>query len=339
MHRAPERGYNIALVGCGYFGPNHMRVFNQLHGTKVTWMMDTDAQRLGAIAQQFPEVRTTTSLDDVLQDASVDAIVIATPASTHAAIAIPALRAGKHVLCEKPLARTVSECQEMIAAATLHNRVLMTGHVYLFHPAIQEMKAIVTGGSIGNPYYCSAERTNHGPIRTDVDAAWDLAAHEISIFNYLFDLAPTSVTAIGRVILKPGVHDVVALTLTYPGGLMANVLVSWLNHRKVRKLSVVGEHRLITFNDVAPRPLAIHEFHPAAPAEPPDENAGTPVKHEPLKEQARFFMQAMETGDAGRASAAHGMTVVAVLEAAQKSLERNGAPVDVELPVARAAAV
>jgi predicted dehydrogenase len=339
MQGAPERGYTIAVVGCGYFGPNHMRCFNQLPGTKVGWMIDSNEQRLSALSPQFPGVRTGTSLNEVLDDPAVDAIVVATPASTHASVAVAALHAGKHVLCEKPLARTVAECQGMMAAATRHNRVLMTGHVYLFHPAIQEMKRILTGGSIGRPYYCSAERTNHGPVRTDVDAAWDLAAHEISIFNYLFDMAPTSVTASGRVILKEGVHDVVALTLTYPGGLMANVLVSWLNHRKVRKLSVVGEHRLITFNDVAPRPLAIHEFHPAAPAEPPDENAGAPVKHEPLLEQARFFLKAMDTGDAGVASAAHGMTVVAVLEAALASLQRNGAPVEIESPAARVAAV
>jgi predicted dehydrogenase len=331
--------HSIAIVGGGYFGPNHLRVFNQLPGTKVNWLVDTDPERLRAISTQFPGVRTTLDLEEVLADQSVDAVVIATPASTHASIAVASLRAGKHVLCEKPLARTVAECQAMIAAAADHNRVLMTGHVYLFHPAIVEMKQIISNGSIGRPYYCSAERSNHGPIRTDVDAAWDLAAHEISIFNYLFDLVPTAVSATGRVILKEGVHDVVALTLTYPGGLLANVLVSWLNHRKVRKLSVVGEHRLITFNDVAPRPLALHEFHPAVPAEPPDDNAGLPVKHEPLKEQARFFLQAIDAGDAGRASGAHGMTVVAVLEAALESLNRNGMPIPIETPIARVAAV
>jgi predicted dehydrogenase len=334
MRAANERVYKIAIVGCGYFGPNHLRVFNQLPNARVEWLVDTDAQRLGVVARQFPDIRTTLALDQVLEDPSVDAVVVATPASTHAAIAIAALRAGKHVLCEKPLARTVAECQEMMAAASRHNRILMTGHVYLFHSAIQEMKQILSSGSIGRAYYGSAERTNHGPIRTDVDAAWDLAAHEVSIFNFLFDLVPTSVTATGREILRPGVNDVVALNLTYPGGLMANVLVSWLNCRKVRQLSVVGEMQLLTFDDLAPMPLALHPRDPGSPSGPLNV-----AKAEPLLQQARHFLAAMDTGDAGPASGAHGMTVVAVLEAAQASIRRHGAPVNVEAPGLRVAAV
>ena len=339
MERPPERAYNIAVVGCGYFGPNHMRCFQQLSSTKVGWLVDTDAQRLSVIGLQFPDVRTTISLEDALADPSVDAVVIATPASTHASIALAAMRAGKHVLCEKPLARTVDECRDMIAAATRYNRVLMTGHVYLFHPVVQEMKQLIAAGSIGRPQYCSAERTNWGPVRTDVDAAWDLAAHEISIFNFFFDLVPTSVSATGRVILREGIHDVVALTLTYPNGVMASVFVSWLNHKKVRLISVVGETRLLCFDDMAPRKLAMHSHDPAWSSEPGDDIAGAAIKYEPLLEQARHFLAAIEKGDAGYASGAHGMTVVAVLEAARASLTRNGAPIDVEASIARAAAV
>jgi predicted dehydrogenase len=339
MDTEQKRNYTIGIVGGGYFGPNHLRVFSQLPRSTVEWIVDTDPGRLRQLALQFPGVQTTGALEDVLADPAVDAIVVATPASTHTSIALAALQAGKHVLCEKPLARSVAECQEMIDAAARYTRVLMTGHVYLFHPAIQEMKQIIAAGTIGRPHYCAAERTNHGPIRTDVDAAWDLAAHEISIFNYLFDLVPASVTATGRAILREGVHDVVAITLTYPGGLIANVLVSWLNHRKVRQLSVVGETRLVTFDDLALRPLALHSHHPDALIELREESAVPAGKPEPLLEQARHFLAAMDSGDAGRASATHGMTVVAVLEAVMASLHQNGASVDVGRRASRAAAV
>jgi len=262
---------------------------------------------------------------------------------THASIALSAFEAGKHVLCEKPLATSAAECRALVAAAAAACRVLMVGHVFLFNAGIVKLKDLVDSGELGRVSYASAMRVNPGPIRVDVNAAWDLASHEIAIFNFLFDATPVRVSASGRSCIRGGVEDVAFITLTYPEGVMAGVTVSWLHPRKVRLLSVVGDRKMATFDDLAASPVAVHSGGGAGRSQPYYDTYGefhllageaevaipAIAPAEPLVEQARFFVAALDKGDAGVAAGERGLEVVRVLEAVSESMRRGGAPVAV----------
>jgi len=339
MPLAEEIRWTIAVVGCGHWGPHHIRVFAGLPGVTVAWAVDQSAERRRQMAFLHPHVRVTSRYEDALEDHRVDAVVVATPAATHASFALAALRAGKHVLCEKPLGVSSAECAALVAEAAARGLVLMVGHVFLFNGGVLKLKDLVDTGELGRLRYASAVRANLGPIRDDVNAAWDLAAHEIAIFNFLFNARPVTASASGRAYSGRRVEDLAFITLEYPGGLMAGIMASWLHPRKVRAISVVGDRRMATFDDLAPSPVAIHGGR--APLEPYYESYGefallsreTEVTFpaippaEPLKEQARFFISAMDKGTAAVASGERGWDVVLALEAISESMRRGGAPV------------
>jgi predicted dehydrogenase len=339
------------VVGCGHWGPNHIRVFQALPDVTVSWAVDRDEGRRRHVASLFAGVRLTARYDDVLADRSVDAVVIATPASTHRDLALRAIAAGKHVLCEKPLATTSAECAELVGAAAARGVVLMVGHVFLFNQGILKLKELMDLRELGRLYYATAVRANLGPVRDDVNALFDLATHEVSILNFLFDAVPETVSACGRSYLRPGVEDVAFVTLSYPDDITAGITVSWLHPKKLRTLSVVGDKRMAVFDDLAATPLFLHaaggivepyydsysEFHRLTRAE---EAAIPPLRaEEPLQRQARAFIDAVARGDAGIASGERGGDVVRVLEAIEVSMRGGGAPVPVpaaeQLPARR----
>jgi predicted dehydrogenase len=332
----------VAVIGCGQWGANHVRVFDALPGAAVKWVVDESAERRRHIASRYAHLRVTGDCAGPLADPEVDAVVVATPASTHAAIALAALGAGKHVLCEKPLGRSAAECRDLVAAAATAGRVLMVGHVFLFNPGILRLKDLVDAGELGRLSYASAVRANPGPIRSDVNVAWDLAAHEVAIFDFLLGASAVSVSASGRSFIRPGVEDIAFITLSYPNDVAVGVTTSWLHPRKVREISLVGDRKMVTFDDLAASPVAIHsggagparayydtygEFHLLAgeaetsiPAIPPAE---------PLVEQARFFLTALDKGHAGVVAGERGLAVVLTLEAISRSIQLGGAPVEV----------
>ena len=197
MARSRSIVRSIAVVGCGHWGPNHIRAFKTVPGVAVTWLVDANVERLRQMSAQFHDVRVTTRLEDPLADPTVDAVVVATPAATHTAIALAALGAGKHVLCEKPLTTSSTESRELVHLAASRGLVLMVGHVFLFNPGIREIKRLLNADDLGRLRYASAERANSGPVRQDVNVAWDLASHEIAIFDFLFDASPVAVSASG----------------------------------------------------------------------------------------------------------------------------------------------
>ncbi|MES1254439.1 MAG: Gfo/Idh/MocA family oxidoreductase [Acidobacteriota bacterium] len=334
---------SIAVVGCGHWGPNHVRAFHALPDASVSWAVDANADRRRYVATRFAGVRVTDRYEDVLDDPSVDAVVVATPAATHAAIAGAALRAGKHVLCEKPLATSSPECVALLDQAAASGVVLMVGHVFLFNPGILALKDLVAGGALGRLCYASAIRANAGPIRDDINAAWDLASHELAIFDFLFEETPVAVSASGRALLTGRVEDVSFITVTYPGDVMVGVTASWLHPRKVREISVVGDVQMATFDDLAPRPLTVSRSGRPARTEPYYDSYGEfhqlagagersepeIVRAEPLSAQARGFLDAITTGCAGASAGVHGWDVVRTLEAVTESMRRHGAPVDV----------
>lgn len=329
------------MVGCGHWGPHHIRVFGGLPGVTVAWAVDESRERRRQMELLYPHLRVSSSYEDVLRDQRVAAVVVATPAATHASLALAALRAGKHVLCEKPLGVSSAECAALVAEAAVRGLVLMVGHVFLFNGGVLKLKDLVDTGELGGLRYASAVRANPGPIRGDVNAAWDLAAHEIAIFNFLFNASPVTASASGRAYSGRRLEDLAFITLEYPGGLMAGIMVSWLHPTKVRAISVVGDRRMATFDDLAPSPVAIHQGR--TPVEPYYDSFGefhllsreTEVRipaispAEPLRQQARFFIAAMDKGTATVAGGERGWDVVLALEAISESMRCGGTPVAV----------
>src|SRR5581483_6182806 len=229
----------VAVIGAGHWGPNLIRNFHNKERSEVAWVADTDPGRLAQVRARFAEVRTTADPEEIFADPDVGAVVIATPASTHHRLAKSALERGKHVLVEKPIATDSAHGAELCALAARAGRVLMVGHVFLYNPGIRRVKQYLDDGALGRVYYVSMVRTNLGPIRLDVNAAWDLAAHDVSIVNYWLGSEPATVSAIGGTWINQGVEDAVFATLRYRDNVVVNLHVSWLNPRKSRDITVV----------------------------------------------------------------------------------------------------
>ena len=335
----------FALIGLGYWGPNYARVLSELQDAELAWVCDLNGQALELLRRRDPTVKLTTDVRHVLDDPSVDAVIISTPTSTHASLSRSALEAGKHVLCEKPLAARTEECEELVAASEDAGRVLMVGHTFIFNPAVRRMKAFIDAGDIGQVLYCHSTRTGLGPIRQDVNALWDLAPHDISILLYLLGGEPIEVSAYGESYLRAGTEDVVFVNLRLEDRVFANIHLSWLNPYKVRRLTVIGDRRMIVFDDVeADEKLRL--FDKGATYDAPAEEARgaeygeykaivrdgdilipkVPAR-EPLKEQVIHFLRCCQDNLQPETDAASACRVVQVLEAASESLRSGGAAV------------
>jgi predicted dehydrogenase len=273
----------------------------------------------------------------------VEAVVICTPATTHYQVARAALEAGKHVLCEKPLATSVTDADALTTLAELEQRTLMVGHTFLYNGGIRRIKEYITFGDVGRVYYLYSSRTNLGPIRRDVNALWDLAPHDVAIFNYLLGSSPEWVSAVGVKVLKNCREDVGFISLNYPGDIVGHIHVSWADPNKVRELVVVGSDKRIAFNDLNPleqvrifekaiTPLAAEaetygEYH----FQLRDGNIISPriELSEPLKNQCGHFLECAAAGALPLTGGSSGRDVVAVMEAIDRSLKRRGAPITV----------
>jgi predicted dehydrogenase len=330
----------IAVIGCGYWGPKHVRTCTSLSGCRVV-AVDSDLNRLKLIREANPEVETETSLERILVDLTIDAVIIATPANTHFDLARKCLQAGKHVLCEKPLCRSTTEAQELIEIAQSTNRILMVGHIFLFNPGIEELRNLIHLGKLGDLRYLTAVRTNPGPVRSDVNVVYDLAAHDISIFNWLLGTLPESVAAHGTSWLQPHVEDIAMIQLMYPGNCLANIEVSWMNPRKVRTITVVGSRRMARWDDLdLSAPVVVYDRGRASTesesdfaeflkiqAADGDSHAPKISASEPLRVQNMAFINAIAKGATVRSDGDSGLGVVAVLEAITESLRLGGVPV------------
>jgi predicted dehydrogenase len=335
----------IGLIGVGYWGPNYVRVIAETAGAELVYACDRVRENLEII--QSPDVRLTTDPHEVLADDRVDAVVVATPTDTHVELTSSALAAGKHVLCEKPLATSTADCDRLAADAEQSGRVLMVGHTFLFNPAFEKMRELVAAGEAGDTLYCHTARTGLGPVRHDVNALWDLAPHDVSMLLAVTERRVESVTAIGAAYLRPETEDVVFANLRMEGGALAGVHVSWLDPYKVRTLTVIGTRKMLVFNDIyTDEKLRI--FDKGASYDAPSEQARgaeygeyravlrdgdivTPKieAREPLKEQVQHFLDCCANGRTPLSDVVHGRRVVAVLEAASASIAAGGAPVPV----------
>ncbi|QGY39350.1 gfo/Idh/MocA family oxidoreductase [Pseudodesulfovibrio cashew] len=248
----------IAQLGCGYWGPNLLRNLDANGDCNVKYVCDMNKSRRDYVATNFPGTTPVADPETVYADPEVDAIVIATPVAFHYEHAIRALEAGKHILVEKPMARTAQEVEAINGLAREKGLVAMAGHTFLYNAAVLYLKELIDSGQLGNILYISSQRLNLGRIRQDVDAWWNLAPHDISIIQYLLDdPEPESVTRVGMDFKQPGIDDVAFVSITYPGNVMANIHVSWLDPEKVRKMTVVGSRKMAVYDDMSPNKITI----------------------------------------------------------------------------------
>src|SRR5881394_1498012 len=338
-----SRPMGIAVIGCGYWGMNYVRIFNELTESRVVAVCEQSPERLKEIARWFPNVYLTTQIEDVISQPDVQAVIVCTEATSHFNVTRRLLLAGKHVLVEKPLTTTSSDAQKLIELADSQSATLMVGHTFIFNAGVRKVKEYVQQDS-GRVYYLYARRTNLGPIRRDVNALWDLAPHDIAIFNYLLNSTPGWVSAIGGKVLGNCRDDVGFISLGYPNNVLAHVHVSWADPDKAREVVVVKSDRRIVFNDlngveqvrvfekgvspVEEEPLNYGEFR----FEIRDGDIVSPRVEpaEPLKNQCRHFPECVRTGKRPISSGVEGRDVVRALEAVNRSIECKGLQVEIE---------
>jgi len=309
---------------------------------KLAAICEPRAARLREVGERFPGTALSTSLEETLARPDVDAVVVATSATTHYDIASRCLEAGKHLLVEKPLATDGAMAADLVRLARERERTLMVGHTFLYNPAVQKLKQYVGDGTLGRIYYLYSRRTNLGPVRQDVNAIWDLAPHDISIFNHLLGAEPEWVSATGARLLRNRREDVGFITLGYPGGVVANIHVSWVDPNKVREIVVVGSERRVVFDDVsANEPIRLFEKG-VAPADEAELDGDYPLQirdgdiispriqaSEPLKNQCRHFVQCVLHATRPDTPGEAGEAVVVTMESVARSVEQNGVPVPV----------
>jgi len=326
----------IGVIGCGHWGPNHIRVFSHLEDCQVLMAADTDQNRLKNIKKLFPSITTTPDYRNILKNNDIDAVIVATPITTHYKIVKDCLEHGKDVLCEKPLTVSGKESEELVALAGKQSRILMVGHVFLFNSGIQELKRLITEGELGKVYYMHSKRTNLGPIREDVNAVYDLASHDVSIFSYLLNLPPEGLVAKGEAFLQNDIEDVAFITISYPEKILGNIYVSWLDPQKVRQITVVGDKKMAVWDDLNNfEPIRI--YNKGVVKEPYYDDFGQfqlllrdseilipKIKMgEPLKIQNQHFLESIRNRKKPLSDGSSALEVVRTLEAIQKSLKAS----------------
>ena len=332
----------VAVVGAGHWGPNLIRNFHDSPGSEVAWVVDASSARLDMVKSRFPGVAVSETMDGALADTSVDAFVVATPTITHYELVKAALERGKHVMVEKPITANAAQGAELCDLADAKGVILMVGHVFVYNTGVQHVKQYIGEGELGRVYYISMVRTNLGPIRMDVSAAWDLAAHDISIASYWLGAEPVAASAIGGNWINPGIEDAVFATLRYPNEVLVNLHVSWLNPRKARDITVAGERRMLTFDDMnSLEPIRIYDKQVTDKRTQPgfidtfasfrasvrDGDITIPkvTLGEPLKAECQEFLSCIAGKTQPLSNGRFGLGVVRALEAMEKSMAAKGA--------------
>jgi predicted dehydrogenase len=334
---------NIAVVGCGYWGPNLVRNFASISECKVKLVCDTSVDRLNYIKRLNPKVDTTCKFDDVVKDSGLDAVAIATPTCLHFEMGMKCLQAGKHVLIEKPMAGSVKECKDLIALAEKQKLVLMVGHTFIFSTPVRKIKEIIASGELGEIQYISSRRLNLGLFQKDINVAWDLAPHDISIILYILEEDPVSVNCQGKSHVTEGIEDVTNMTLNFTNGAFATVQSSWLDPNKVREIMFVGRRKMLVYDDL--EPIDKIKIYDKRVEIPPHYDTFAEFQYsyhyggmyapflklvEPLKVECEHFLNCIKTRAKFESSGLEGLKVVQVLEAATKSLRNGGSKVEID---------
>jgi predicted dehydrogenase len=322
----------VAHAGVGGWGKNVVRVIGEL--TDLAWVIDTDEGRQAEYAARYPQATVTASFGEALADDTVGAVSIATPVPTHYALAKQALEAGKHVFVEKPPAMRGEEMAELLALARANDRVLMPGHLLLYHPGLRKVKELVDTGALGDVACVYGNRQNLGVIRSNENALWSLGVHDLSVILWLLGEEPSEVVAYGQDFVQPGIEDVVFCFLRFPSGKVAHMHLSWLDPHKMRKMTVVGREKMVVFDDMElERKVTVYEKGPWEPAQTYGEwrtrtgDIFSPkiANDEPLRLELQHFLRLVEEGPGDHREAADGLVVVQTLDRLTTSL-RTGAP-------------
>ena len=319
----------FGVIGWGYWGPKIARNLDSLPRATVAMVADTDAHRLAKLVVNQPWIQTTTLLEEIFRS-DVDAIIIATPVSTHFQLAREALLHGKHVLVEKPLTASVTEAEELVALAQEQQRVLMVGHTFEYNPAVNELRKLIQNGDLGKIYSIELERLNLGLFRNDINVIWDLAPHDLSILLYLLNQKPTQIKVQAHAHVQRNIHDVAHLDLEFDDGMNAHIHVSWLHPSKVRRVTVIGDSRMAVYDDVnTAEMLKIYNKGADVHADPvvSYRYGAITIPHidwmEPLHLECEDFANAIRTDTQPRANGGVGLEVVRILAAAQEALEHQ----------------
>jgi predicted dehydrogenase len=332
--------HTVSVIGCGYWGPNLIRNCLALPDCGVKYVCDMDESRLIHLRDLYPTVATTKDYKDILRDSEVEAVFIATPVFTHFPIALDCLQAGKHVFLEKPLTASTAEADKLIEEASSRGLTLMVGHTFIYSSPVRKIKEIIDSGEIGDVMCISTRRLNLGLFQKDINVAWDLAPHDISIILYLLGKEPVSVNCQGKAHINDNIEDITAITLNFEDGGIAFIQSSWIDPKKVRDTTVVGTKKMILYDDNEPlEKIKIYDKRVEAPPHYDtyaefhysyhygDVTIPYVKQAEPLSVECREFLDCIETDRTSLSSGEEGRRVVRILEAASESLKINGSPI------------
>lgn len=354
-----KKPISVGVVGCGYWGPNLVRNFKGLPNCTLEAMCDTNEARLKHMRTLYSDVEGCADYPHLLNGVGLDAVVVATPVKDHFSLAKAALLAGKHTLIEKPMASSSAECEELIDIAERNGLVLMIGHTFLYSAAVRKIADIVHAGDIGDIRYINARRLNLGLFQKDINVAWDLAPHDISIILHILGEFPLTVNCQGNAHVTPNIEDVTNMSLIFRHKRFATIQSSWLEPRKVREMTIVGTRRMIVYDDL--QTLEKIRIYDVRVERPPHYDTFAEFQYsyhygdsyipyikqeEPLKAECQHFLDCIEKGTRPLSGGRQGLELVRILEAASASLNRQGAPItfprdhesvpSFELPISRA---
>ncbi len=333
----------MAVIGCGYWGPNLIRNFIQSNKVRELTCCDLDQTRLDRMKNLYPSVKVLLDYKELLKKPDLDAVAIATPVKTHHPIAKDFLDHGKHVFVEKPLTHSYESALDLVKLGEEKQKVIMVGHTFEYTAAVRKIKDIVENGELGKILYVSCVRVNLGLFQPDINVVWDLAPHDISIITYIVGEPPVSVNSQGKAHFKQGIEDVATTTLNFKNGVIAFIHNSWLDPNKIRRTTIVGTRRMLVYDDIEPQEK-IKIFDKGVDVPPyydtyaefqfsyryGDIRSPRIDDYEPLKKECEHFLQCIENGKCPLSDGYSGLKVVSILEAASKSLKLRGKAVPVQ---------
>jgi predicted dehydrogenase len=333
---------NIGVIGYGYWGPNLVRNFAEVRGATVTMVADMNPDQLARVNSRYPAIVTTTDIQQLIDSPTIDAVAIATPVSTHFYLAMNALKAGKHVLVEKPMTFSAEEGEKLVEAAASRNLVLMVDHTFVYTGAVRKMHQLVQSGEMGEIYYYDSTRVNLGLFQHDVNVIWDLAVHDLSIIEYVLNKAPRAVSATGMSHIAGQPENVAYMTIYYDDSLIAHVNVNWLAPVKIRRTLIGGSKKMIVYDALEPIET-IKIYDTGVDVKSTQEIYSTLLDYrtgdmyspkldgtEALKREALHFIDCIENGTQPETDGQAGLRVVKILEAATESLKQRGGVVELD---------
>lgn len=329
---------DIAVIGAGAWGKNHIRVFSEIPEVNLKYICDKDSNKISALRKTYPKSIMLEDITPILMDEDVKGVVISSSAVSHFPLSKEFLNAGKDVLVEKPIALSEEDAREMMKIAEKKDQILMVGHLLIYHPVVERLKEMVVSGELGKIYYIYTQRVNLGVIRQDENALWSFAPHDLSVILYLLGEKPLTVSAQGESYLQKGIEDVVFLSLRFSDGKMANIHMSWLDPHKIRKITIVGSKKMVVFDDMETseklkiydkgvKTVSYNTYGEYLSLRFGDITIPSIKMIEPLKAEAEHFIHCIKTRKVPKTDAKDGLEIVRILVAAQESLDRGGEPI------------